>query len=190
MFTFLRSINLEPIEWSEAVSFTGEASPFTGQILDRALSQAKAVVVLITGDDLARLGTRFQSASDPQHEKDFTPQARPNVLFEAGMAFGRQPERTILTSLGPGKPFSDVAGRNEVRISNRPGDRQALAGRLKTAGCAVKTDHKADWLTAGDFDAAILTPDNGTGDTETARRAPLAAVPVEAQQDENERRGR
>jgi predicted nucleotide-binding protein len=156
---FLRSINLDPIEWSEAVSFTGEGSPFTGQILDKAFSQARAVVVLITGDDLARLGTRFQSARDPGYEKDPTPQARPNVLFEAGMAFGRQPERTILVTLGETRPFSDIAGRNEVRISNSPEHRQALAGRLKTAGCDVRIEHKADWLKAGDFDAAIQTPD-------------------------------
>ena len=99
-----------PIEWDEAVSFTGEGSPFTGQILDRAFSQAQAVIVLVTGDDLARLGTRFQKAGDPPHERELTPQARPNVLFEAGMAFGRNPERTILVSLGDSRPFSDIFG--------------------------------------------------------------------------------
>ena len=96
MFSFLRMINLEPMEWSEAVALTGQGSPFIGDILDKAFEEAQAVVVLITGDDLARLGTRFQKPDDEPYEMDLTPQARPNVLFEAGMAFGRQPERTIL----------------------------------------------------------------------------------------------
>jgi Predicted nucleotide-binding protein containing TIR-like domain len=94
------------------VTGTGEGSPFIGQVLDRAFSQAKAVVVLITGDDIARLNPSFWSNADPPHEKELNPQARPNVLFEAGMAFGRHPERTILVSLGYSRPFSDVAGRN------------------------------------------------------------------------------
>lgn len=163
MFTFLRSIDLEPIEWSEAVSLTGEGSPFNGQVLEKAFAKAKAVVVLITGDDLARLGTRFQQPEDEPGETELTPQARPNVLFEAGMAFGRHPERTILVRLGHGRQFSDVAGRNEVRITNRSEDRHALVTRLRTAGCAVKTDGKSDWLSAGDFDGTALSPDKESG---------------------------
>ena len=99
MFAFLRSLDLDPIEWNEAVSFTGQGSPFIGQVLDRAFSEARAVVVLITGDDFAYLDPRFLTANDPDYERNLTPQARPNVLFEAGMAFGRHPERTILVSL-------------------------------------------------------------------------------------------
>jgi predicted nucleotide-binding protein len=159
MFTFLQSDDLDPIEWSEAVSFTGEGSPFIGQVLDRAFSEAKAVVVLITGDDLARLDPRFLTDNDADYEKTLTPQARPNVLFEAGMAFGRYPERTILVSLGRSRAFSDVAGRAEVRVSNRAEDRQALVARLKTAGCDVKTENRTRWLSAGDFDAAVRVPD-------------------------------
>ncbi len=159
MFSFLRALDLSPIEWTEAVSFTGKGSPFIGEVLEQAFSEAAAVVVLITGDDVARLGTRFQDLHDPPHETSLTPQARPNVLFEAGMAFGRHPDRTILVSLGYSRPFSDVAGRNEVRISNRPEHRQALAARLSAAGCAVDTGAKTSWLTEGDFDSALAAPD-------------------------------
>jgi len=58
------------------------------------------VVVLITGDDRARLGTRFAEPNDPPEQTDPTPQARPNVLFEAGMAVGKYPELTVLVHLG------------------------------------------------------------------------------------------
>ena len=36
MFTFLRSIGLNPLEWSEAVRATGKASPYVGEVLDVA----------------------------------------------------------------------------------------------------------------------------------------------------------
>ncbi len=77
------------------------------------------------------------------------------------MAFGRHPERTILVRLGYSRPFSDVAGRNEIRITNRSEDRQALAARLRTAGCAVKTENMSSWLSEGDFDSADGAPDHG-----------------------------
>ena len=48
MFDFLRSLGLDPIEWSEAVAMTKETSPFIGQVLDIALDNAQAIVVLLT----------------------------------------------------------------------------------------------------------------------------------------------
>jgi predicted nucleotide-binding protein len=82
-------------------------------------------------------------------------QARPNVLFEAGLAFGRHPERTIVVELGHSKRFSDIVGRHTIRITNKGEDRQALANRLTTAGCTVNLDG-TDWHSAGDFDGARL----------------------------------
>lgn len=37
-FSFLRSINLAPIEWNEAVRATGQGTPYVGDILDAAFS--------------------------------------------------------------------------------------------------------------------------------------------------------
>ena len=48
IFSFLRSIGLQPIEWSQAVAATGEASPYIGTVLDGAFDAAQAVVVLMT----------------------------------------------------------------------------------------------------------------------------------------------
>lgn len=149
MFAFLRSLGLAPIEWSEALAMTGEASPFIGQVLDIALDAAQAIVVLLTPDDVAYLRSEYASGkSDP----DTVPlgQARPNVLFEAGMAMGRDPRRTVLVELGQLRPFSDVAGRHSLRMADTPQKRAELIQRLQTAGCAVNTTGQ-DWLTAGDF---------------------------------------
>ena len=154
MFTFLRSLGLRPLEWSEAVHATGEPTPYIGQVLDRAFASAQAVIVLFTPDDEARLRDMFRAAGEPPHETELTGQARPNVLFEAGMAMGHSQKRTILVELGTLRPFSDIAGRHMIRIDNTSQRRQELAQRLGAAGCAVNLDG-TDWHTAGDFDAAL-----------------------------------
>jgi predicted nucleotide-binding protein len=150
MFTFLRAIGLLPIEWVQAIAATATGTPFIGDVLDAAFEKAAAVVVLLTGDDEGRLLPQWVQLDDPLHERELTPQARQNVIFEAGMAFGRYPAQTILVELGAVRPMSDIAGRHAVRLGNSPESRAALAQRLKCAGCAVDLSG-TDWLAAGDF---------------------------------------
>ena len=151
MFEFLRSINLAPIEWNTAIQLTGEGSPYIGQVLDAAFSHATAVVVLMTPDEIAYLQPRY-AAGDADPETEPAGQARPNVLFEAGMALGRDPRRTVLVEVGKVRPFSDVAGRHAIRLTNATPARQALAQRLADAGCEVDLTG-TDWHSAGDFTA-------------------------------------
>lgn len=167
MFAFLRAIGLEPIEWSTAISATGSASPYIGQALDAAFEMAQAVVVLLTPDDIAYLRPEYTNGDDDP-ERVPTPQARPNVLFEAGMAMGRHPERTVLVELGSLRAFSDVAGRHAVRLDNSSQKRNDLANRLKDAGCDVSTAG-SDWLSAGEF-----TPPDAP-DKPMGRRVPSAS---------------
>ena len=154
IFDFLRSIGLHPLEWSEAVQSTGRTSPYIGDILNSAFSKAHAVVVLMTPDDDAQLREPLWSDNDPPHETELSGQARPNVLFEAGMAMGRNEDRTILVELGTLRPFSDIAGRHVIRLDNTTQRRQELAQRLQSAGCPVNLNG-TDWHTAGDFEAAL-----------------------------------
>ncbi len=153
LFVFLRAIGLGPVEWTEAVKATGRPTPYVGEILDAAFS-AQAAVVLFTPDDEARLRESLRSAGDPPYESQLTGQARPNVLFEAGMAMGRDQGRTILVELGSLRPFSDIAGRHTIRLDNTSPRRQELAQRLQAAGCPVNLEG-VDWHTVGDFDAAL-----------------------------------
>jgi len=44
---FLRSIDLNPIEWSEAVQLTGKSAPYIGEVLDAAFGAAQAILVLL-----------------------------------------------------------------------------------------------------------------------------------------------
>ena len=92
MFEFLRSIGLQPLEWNQAISATKNPVPYIGEVLDAAFAEAQAVLVLLTPDDEARLKEPYIEPTDLDYERNLTGQARPNVLFEAGMAMGRAPE--------------------------------------------------------------------------------------------------
>ena len=150
LFDFLRAIGLKPIEWSEAVALTGKPTPYVGEILDAAMLYAQAIVVLFTGDDLVRLKDEFLWVNDLAYERNTTPQSRPNVIFEAGLALGKYPDRTILVQIGNLRPFSDIAGRHFIRLKNSSKSRQELAQRLKLAGCEVDLSG-TDWHDAGLF---------------------------------------
>ncbi len=169
MFTFLRAIGLRPIEWSQAIGLTGEGSPYVGAILDSAFDAAQAVVVLLTPDEITYLRPEYSHGPD---DPDYTPaaQARPNVLFEAGMAMGRNSSRTVLVEFGRVRPFSDVFGRHAVRFDASPETRHDLANRLQNARCDVDLSG-SDWLSAGDF---TMPPAPGGG-LPLGRRVPNPA---------------
>ena len=149
VFAFLRSIGLAPIEWSQAVAATGKASPYVGEVVDTAIASAQAVVVLWTPDEVVSLRPEYAEGPDDPEVRP-SAQARPNVMFEAGLALGRAPERVVLVELGRVRHFSDIVGRHTVRLTNSVASRHELAIRLQTAGCAIDLTG-TDWHTAGDF---------------------------------------
>jgi predicted nucleotide-binding protein len=145
--SFLRSVGLTPMEFLKAAK---KPSAHIGEILESAFDQAAAVVVLLTPDDLAKLSTKFLTDHDGDYERKLTPQARPNVLFEAGMAFGRNPNNVVIVEFGTLRPFTDVAGRHVVRMNNTPQKRKELIQKLRLAGCDVD-DSGASWMDEGEF---------------------------------------
>lgn len=150
MFDFLRAIGLRPIEWEQARAMTGKAAPYIGEILEAAFAQAQAVIALFTGDDEARIRPALQVEGDS--EEPLMPQARANVLFEAGMAMGRHPARTVFVEVGLLRPSSDIGGRHTIRLASGASlaNRQEIVARLRDAGCVVDTSG-TDWHVAGDF---------------------------------------
>jgi predicted nucleotide-binding protein len=148
-FTFLRSIGLAPIEWSQALTATGKASPYIGEVIDAGLETARAVVVLWTPDEVAFLRPEYADGDDDP-EVEPAAQARPNVIFEAGFALGRSPDRVVLVELGRVRHFSDIVGRHAIRLSNSVASRQEFVERLRAVGCAVDLSG-TDWQTVGDF---------------------------------------
>jgi len=154
LFAFLRAVGLHPLEWTEVVKATGEASPYIGEVLQTGFSVVQAVVVLMTPDDEARLRAPYRGPQEPPDETELTPQPRPNVLLETGMALGLFPERTVIVELGRLRQVSDLLGRHTVRMDDSPEKRQELAQRLETAGCEVNRSG-TDWYKAGQFVATV-----------------------------------
>jgi len=147
---WLQSIDLHPLDWEEVVTRTGRATPFLGEAVAAAFEDIQAAVVLLTPDDGAHLHPDLHGASEPAFETQSTGQARPNVLFEAGMAFALQPHRTVLVEIGQLRPFSDIGGRNLIKFDARAEALKKIVNRLEIAGCAVNIDG-TDWLDTGRF---------------------------------------
>jgi predicted nucleotide-binding protein len=155
MFTFLRSIGLEPIEWEEAIAQTGMGSPHNLEAVRAAMSIAQAVVVILTAEDQAGV---LPSLAEEGEDLTWKGQPRQNVILEAGLAMGLNPERTILVEIGPIRRATDFEGLNTVRLTNASPARAALRSRLRTAGCDLAAEG-TDWMTAesgGDFESCVL----------------------------------
>ena len=150
MVEFLRSIHLQPIEWTQAVEATGETLPYVGDVVAKGFELAQAVVVLMTPDDEAQLRSVFREPADLPYESKLTGQPRQNVILEAGMALGIDARRTVLVEIGELRPISDLHGRHTVRMDGTIAKRQDLAQRLKVAGCPVQLNG-TDWHDAGAF---------------------------------------
>lgn len=138
MCQFLESLGLHPLDWDEMVRLTKKGTPYTGDVIEHGFSLAQAFVVLMTPDDEARLHNELHEAEEPDHERNLTCQPRPNVLFEAGMAFGAHGDRTIIVHVGKLRPISDLAGRNVVVLGPTKATLKTLADRLEAAGCPVE----------------------------------------------------
>jgi hypothetical protein len=145
MFDFVRALGLEPLEWESLVSGTKQAAPHVLEVVRHGLASAAAVVVLVTPDDFAFLHESLQQGRDLWYERSPAGQARPNVLFEAGMAMALFPGRTILVQLGWTRPFTDTDGLDWVLLDGSVEKLKNVAHRLRTAGCPVNTDGD-DWM--------------------------------------------
>lgn len=149
VFEFLRALDLRPREWEELLSRASAATPYTGHLIEKLFEDVQAVIVIFTPDDETRLHPDLQREEEPEYETRFMCQARPNVLFEAGMAFGLYAHRTILVEVGGLRPISDLVGRHTVRLGTENAIK-SFVNRLQAAGCAVNTDGM-DWLRLSRF---------------------------------------
>ncbi|HEY5814937.1 MAG TPA: nucleotide-binding protein [Solirubrobacterales bacterium] len=151
MFALLRALGLAPLEWSQLVALAKEGAPYVGRVLERAFEVAQAAIVLFSPDDEARLAEPLRNADD---SANFELQARPNVFFEAGLAFGSFPDKSVLVEFGNIRTASDLAGRHVVRFDGGAEKRHELAERLASAGCPVDRSG-TDWLRVGNFQPAV-----------------------------------
>ncbi|MCP3397810.1 MULTISPECIES: nucleotide-binding protein [unclassified Bradyrhizobium] len=156
MFEFLRALGLHPLEWEHAIDEANEGNPYVGKILNVVMEKAEAIVVLFSPDDLVELKPHFVKAAERSTEGKQQGQARPNVLFEAGLALGAYPDKTVMVSIGRVKDFSDIGGRHMVRLNDSTQSRNSFASRLARK-CQVNRIGN-DWMTAGKFEPTESKP--------------------------------
>jgi predicted nucleotide-binding protein len=148
MFDFLRSLGLNPMEWEQAVHQARGNNPDIGNIIETAMARVQAVVVMFSPDELANLKEQFWGGDDKHGDGKPAGQARPNVIFEAGLALGAHPEKTVIVQVGKVRPFSDIAGKHLVKLSDAISTRNDLANRLAKIGCEVNRVG-SDWMSTG-----------------------------------------
>jgi predicted nucleotide-binding protein len=129
------------------------ANPHVDEVIYRAMNKVQGVLVVFSPDEEARLKSKFCSLRDKRKGLGtLDGQARPNVIFEAGLALGAHSNKTLLVQVGEVRDISDIAGKHLVHLSNTPASRKELAQRLKTK-LKFKVNTTGDqWLTIGDFD--------------------------------------
>lgn len=145
MFDFLRALDVQPLGWERMVNATGSPVPHVLDIVRKGFELAAAVVVLLTPDDIAELHESLRRPDDPGYESAPAGQPRQNALFEAGMAMGMQPLRTIVVRVGRVRPFTDVDGLDFILLDGSAEKLKNIAQRLNAAGCRADTNGD-DWL--------------------------------------------
>jgi predicted nucleotide-binding protein len=123
---FLAGLGLEHVQFEEVADRIG-ANPFIADIVVRGISEANIVIGLFTPDEVAAL----YDTSGKYVAGSARWQARPNVLFEAGVAWGVAREKVVLATLGADvELFSDVNGIHILRLDQEKG-RRSMATRIE-----------------------------------------------------------
>jgi predicted nucleotide-binding protein len=149
LFDFLRSLGLQPIEWSEALRSTKIGSPSILGAVNAGMDLPQVIIVLLTPDDKGGTKARYQW-SDPLDERMFAGQPRLNVIFEAGRALALLPNDTVFVRRGRIRKFTDIDGLFVYTLGPSVQWRAELRQFLIAHGCDV--DHNSTgWLEAGDF---------------------------------------
>jgi predicted nucleotide-binding protein len=151
---FLRYIGLQPTTFRDVAARMPNRSAV--EIVRRGMAEARAVLVLFTPDEKAQLDPKLHQRGEPSVEQSRC-QARPNVVFEAGVALAIDPEKTQLITMGAVELCSDLQGPQVVRLSNDKISRVDLRARLSHLGCPV-SHHNLDFdklNLAGDFEDCV-----------------------------------
>ena len=132
LFSLLRALGLEPIEWSAAVKATGTTKPYTGQAVEAAFAAAQAAVILLVPEEQVALRSDLRDQKDPS-DAQIAWQPRPNVFYEGGIAVTSHPDRTIVLELGRPRTATDSRRRqhsqDRLRSGMAPQPRQPSARR-------------------------------------------------------------
>lgn len=152
MYQFLGALGLTPLEWGHAIRAARRrgGNPYVNDAVTKIMERAQAIVVILSADDDAKLKDQFVTQHERQSEGKLRGQARPNVIFETGIAIGTHHRKTVMVQVGDVKPFTDVGGMHIPHFNGDDKSRHDLANRLEDLGCKLNRDGD-HWLRAGDF---------------------------------------
>jgi predicted nucleotide-binding protein len=152
MIDFLGALGLRTLEWNHAIRAASRrkgGNPYINDAVTKIMEEAQAIVVILSPDDEVKLRSHFVRPHERRDEGKIQFQARPNVLFETGIAIGTHHKKTVIVQVGAVKPFTDISGMHIMHLSGEK-SRNAFANRLEDLGC--KIDKVGDrWLDAGTF---------------------------------------
>ncbi len=146
VFAIMESVGLRPRDFNDIRREMGGAA-YIGDVLDRALRQATAILVLLTPDEEVRLRPDLvrEGGSD-----DAGFQARPNVILEAGMALVKNRDQTVIVEWGNVRQMTDLSGLHTLRWNeDSPQTRYELLELLEAAGCQRNQPMGKRWMTVG-----------------------------------------
>jgi Predicted nucleotide-binding protein containing TIR-like domain len=151
---FIKSLGLTELAFERVADEFDDPNPFIAEVVMKGIDIADAVIALFTPDERAALYSP-DTADAANSEARWQP--RPNVIFEAGVALGLAPERTILVTLGSDiRLFSDLSGKHFIDLTGS-GAKERLRRKLSRV-LKVDFQTKPNWLVAsvsGDFEACL-----------------------------------
>jgi Predicted nucleotide-binding protein containing TIR-like domain len=148
MRTFLNALDLRVYAWSEVAETLGVGAPDARQILDEGFATAHAAVVLLEPDDLVSPHPRPGATGTPPDPVGVQP--HPSVLFEAGLAWQKDRDRTLFIEFAHFSPFRSLEGVDRIPFDGSAASRDRLAERLRKLKCRVNRQGES-WLEAGTF---------------------------------------
>jgi predicted nucleotide-binding protein len=150
LFQFLNSLGLDPHDFDD-IRRKMSGTPTIWEVVEAALNQAQAIIVLATPDEYVALHPDFRSANEVDRW-----QPRPNVLIEAGAAMILGRERTLLVRFGNVDIATDFSGLRFEKIGNDGYSRKLFRDLLVTAGCTVSdNNHYQLPERSGDFERTL-----------------------------------
>lgn len=153
MYELLGALGLKAQEWGHAIRRAARGrggNPYVNDAVTKIMEEAQAIVVMLSPDDEVKLKDQFVTKNERSTEGKLRGQARPNVIFETGIAIGTHHRKTVIVQVGDMKPFTDIGGMHILHLTGTDRSRHDFANRLEDLGC--KIDRGGDhWLRAGDF---------------------------------------
>jgi predicted nucleotide-binding protein len=152
IYQLLGALGLKPQEWGHAIrAARGKGgNPYVNDAVNKVMEQAQAIVILLSPDDEVRLKPQFVAKHERTTEGKARGQARPNVIFETGIAIGAHHKKTVIVQVGDVKSFTDIGGMHILHLTGSDKSRHDFANRLEDLGCKIDRDGD-HWLRAGDF---------------------------------------